>query len=98
MVRDSAARGAFQAIFHDGFCKSDHDFPIAFHSNVLYAMHGLRKNEVLLPTGYDVILSPPSDPVCWIPFFPFKKIAVTLALFHSSGIIVSSRDLLTMAS
>jgi len=51
--------GAFQAIFHDGFCKSDHDFQIAFHSNILSVMHGLRDNEVLLPTGYDVIVSPP---------------------------------------
>jgi len=51
--------GAFRAIFHDGFCKSDHDFPIAFHSDFLSAMHGLRENEVLLPTGNDVIVSPP---------------------------------------
>jgi len=35
-------------------------FMIAFHSNFLYAMHGFRDNEVLLPTGNDVIvISPP---------------------------------------
>jgi len=47
----------FQAVFHDGFCKSNHDFLIAFHSKFLSGMHGLRDNEVLLPTGYDDIVS-----------------------------------------
>jgi len=33
---------------------------IAFLSNFLVAMHGFRDNEVLLQTGYDVIvISPP---------------------------------------
>jgi len=40
--------------------KSDHDFPIAFHSNFLSAMHSFRDNEVLLPTEYDVIVISPS--------------------------------------
>jgi len=47
--------GAFQAIFHDGFWNSDHDFLIAFHSNFSSGMHGLRDNEVLFKHGYDVI-------------------------------------------
>jgi len=53
------SQGVFQAIFHDGFCKSDHDFLIAFHSNFLSAMHGFRDNEVLFHTGYDVIVISP---------------------------------------
>jgi len=36
----------------------DHDFLIAFHINFLSGMHDFRDNEVLLPTGYDVIVSP----------------------------------------
>jgi len=32
---------------------------IVIHSNFLYAMHGFRDNEVLLQTGYDVIVRPP---------------------------------------
>jgi len=52
-------QGAFQATFHDGFRKSDHDFLIAFHSKFLSGMHGFRDNEVLLPTGYDVIVISP---------------------------------------
>jgi len=51
--------GAFQAIFHDGFWKSDHDFLIAFHSNFLSAMHGFRDIKVLLQAGYDVIVISP---------------------------------------
>jgi len=50
----------FRFIFHDEFYKRDHDFPIAFHSNFLFGMHGFRDNEVLLQFGYDVIvISPP---------------------------------------
>jgi len=49
-------QGSLQAIFHDGFWKSDRDFLIAFLSNVLCGMHDFRDNEVLLPTGYDVIV------------------------------------------
>jgi len=30
-----------------------------FNSNFLSAMYGFRDNEILLPTGYDVIVSPP---------------------------------------
>jgi len=33
---------------------------IVSHSNFLFAMHGFRDNTVLLPSGYDVIVSPPS--------------------------------------
>jgi len=51
--------GALQANFHDGFSKSDHDFLIAFHSNFLTGMHGFGDNEVLLPTGNDVIVISP---------------------------------------
>jgi len=43
-------------IFHDGFCKKDHDFLIVFHSKFLYGMHGFRDNEVLLQDGYDFIV------------------------------------------
>jgi len=50
---------ALHPILHNGFWKSDHDFLIAVHSKLLCAMHGFRDNEVLLPTGYDVIVSPP---------------------------------------
>jgi len=52
-------QGVLQAIFHDGFWKSDHDFLIVFHSNFLSAMHGFRDNEVLLQAGYDVIVISP---------------------------------------
>jgi len=56
-------QGSLHAILHDGFCKSDHDFLIAFHSNFLSVMHGFRDNEVLLQTWYDVIvISPPGTP------------------------------------
>jgi len=51
---------ALHAISHNGFWKSDQDFLLAFHPNFLSAMHGFRDNEVLLPTGYDVIVSPPA--------------------------------------
>jgi len=38
---------------------SDQDFMISrlIHSNFLASMHGFRDNEVVLPTGYDVIVS-----------------------------------------
>jgi len=49
---------ALHAHIHDWFWKSDHDFLIAFHSKYLSAMHGFRDIEDLLPTGYDVIISP----------------------------------------
>jgi len=61
--------GAFQAIFRDGFWKSDHDFLIALYTNFLSMMHGFRDNEVLLPTGNDVIVISPlggvSHRFCW---------------------------------
>jgi len=50
--------GAIHANFHDGFWKRVFDFLIAFHSNFLSAMHGFQANEVLLPSGYDVIVRP----------------------------------------
>jgi len=49
-------QGALHAIFLDEFWKSDHDFLIAFYSNVLVTVHGFRDNEFLLQTGYDVII------------------------------------------
>jgi len=52
-------QGALHDILHNGFRKSDHDFLIAFHGNILSGMHAFRDNEVLLPTGYDVVVSPP---------------------------------------
>jgi len=39
-------QGALNAIFFDGFWKSDHEFLIAFHSNFIFGMHGFRDNEV----------------------------------------------------
>jgi len=51
---------ALQAIFHDGFRESDHDFLTAFHSKLLSGTPGFRDNEILLQAGYDVIMiSPP---------------------------------------
>jgi len=38
---------------------SDQNCMIVIHSNFLSAMHGFRDNDVLLPTGHDVIVSPP---------------------------------------
>jgi len=32
---------------------------IVIHSNFMSALHGFQDNEVLLPTGYDLIVSPP---------------------------------------
>jgi len=60
---------AHHTILYDGFRKRDHDFLLAFHSNVLSGMHGFQDNEVLLPTLYEVIvISPPgsaSDDFSW---------------------------------
>jgi len=36
-----------------------HDFQVMIHSNILSGMHGFRDNEVLLTTGYDVIVISP---------------------------------------
>jgi len=47
---------ALRAIFHDGVWKSDHEILKAFNSNDSSGMHGFRDNEILLPTGYDVIV------------------------------------------
>jgi len=52
-------QGTLQAIFLDGFWKSDHDFLIAFLGNLMSAMHCFRDIEVVLPTGYDVIVISP---------------------------------------
>jgi len=54
---------ALQAIFHDGFWKSDHDLLLVFHINLLSGMHGFRDNEVLLQAGYDVIMISPLEGV-----------------------------------
>jgi len=50
-----------QAIFHDGFWKSDHDLLIVFHINFLSGMHGFRDKEVLFQAGYDVIVISPLE-------------------------------------
>jgi len=52
-------QGALQANFNYRLWNSDHDFLIAFHCNFLSQMHGFPDNEVLLPTGYDVIVISP---------------------------------------
>jgi len=61
--------GALPANFLDGIWESDHDFLIVFHGHFLSRMHGFRDNEVLLPTGNDVIvISPLEDALhrfCW---------------------------------
>jgi len=52
--------GGASGDFHDGFWKSDYDVVIVIHSNFLSGMHGFRDNEIVLPTGNDVILISPS--------------------------------------
>jgi len=52
------------ANFHEGFWKSDHDFLIIILSNVLATMLGFRDNEVVLTSGYDIIVSPPPGGCC----------------------------------
>jgi len=51
----------FQLLFAVFYKKllSDQDFMKVIHSNFLSAIHGFWDNDVLLPTGYDVIVSPP---------------------------------------
>jgi len=49
-------QGALPEMFNDGFWKSDHDFLIALNINFLSGLHGFWENEVLLLTGYDVIV------------------------------------------
>jgi len=57
----------FQAIFHDCFWKSDHDFLIAFHGNFLSGMHGFRG--FYCTSGNDVMVIYPlggiSHRFCW---------------------------------
>jgi len=61
MTASSVPRqGAFHAMFHDGFWKSDHDFLIVIHGDCISAIHGFRDNEALLQAEYDVIMSSPS--------------------------------------
>jgi len=47
----------------DVYCFRDHEGPYGFlkasFSNFVYGKHSFRVNEVLMPTGYDVIVSPP---------------------------------------
>jgi len=38
---------------------SDQTIMIVIHNDFLFAMHGFRDNDVILPTGHDVIVSPP---------------------------------------
>jgi len=60
MTSSSVLRqGTLHTLFHDRFWKSDHDFQFMIHINFLATMHSFRDNEVVLPTGYDVIVSPP---------------------------------------
>jgi len=48
--------GGASGDFFDGFCKSDHDFLIVFHTNF---SSGFRDNEVLLQTVSDItVISP----------------------------------------
>jgi len=79
-------QGALHAILNDGFWKSDHDFLIAFHSNFLYRMHiGLRDNEILLPTGYDVIgILPPGGASRYFAWWFWKSDHDFLIAFHSN--------------
>jgi len=70
MTSSSVLRqGALHAIFQYGFWKSDHDFLIGFQSTFLSRTHGFWDNEVLLPTGFDVIVISPLGGVlhrfCW---------------------------------
>jgi len=63
--------GALPANFLDGFWKIDHDFLIAYHTNLLFRMHGFRYNEVLMQPEYDVIVISPLAGAsgvfsCWI--------------------------------
>jgi len=51
--------GALHAICHDEFWKNDHHFLVVIHSIFISAKHGIQYNEVLLPTGYDVMVSLP---------------------------------------
>jgi len=48
--------GPSRDFFHVEFSKSDHDFLIASHCNVLSGMHGFRDNEVFLQVV--IVLSP----------------------------------------
>jgi len=48
--------GGASGDFYDGFWKSDHDFLIVFHSNILSGMHGFWNNKVILQAGYGVIM------------------------------------------
>jgi len=52
-------QAALQAIFQDGYWKSEHDFLIVIHGNFLSGMHDFRDNETLLQAGYDVIVISP---------------------------------------
>jgi len=52
--------GGTASTFFDWFWKSDHNILIVFHSKFLSDMHGFRDNEILLQTGYDVIVISPT--------------------------------------
>jgi len=47
-------QGALHAILHDEFWKSDHDFMIVFHINLLCGMHAFWVNEVLLQVRWQI--------------------------------------------
>jgi len=98
--------GGVSAIFHDGLWKSDHDFLIAFYSHLLVTMHGFRDNEVLLQTGYDVIVSlrlgGVSGDFSWgiLKERPWLPILVVNGNFcpNSNGLEVTPRKFFTMSS
>jgi len=78
----SSPLGGASANFHDAFWKSDHDFLIAFHTNILSRIHGIRDNEVSLQAGNDFIvissLLGVSHRFCW-------RNLKERARFHSHG-------------
>jgi len=62
MTSSSVLRqGTLHTLFRDRFWKSNHSFQLMIQSNFLATMHGFRDNEVVLSTGYDVIVSPPPE-------------------------------------
>jgi len=79
-----SARGRCTRL-HNGFWKSDDDFLVVNLSNFLAAMHDFRDKEVLLPTGCDVIVSPPPGGVArTISWQYWKSDHDFLIAFHSN--------------
>jgi len=87
MTSSSVLRhGMLHTLFHGGFWKSDHDFKLMIHSNFLSGMHGFRDNEVLLPTGYNVIMISPLGGVSGE--FSWRILTEWPWLPHSSCIVI----------